>query len=135
MKLTTKGRYAILIMLNLAEHYEKDEFLSLKEIAEEENISLKYLEKIMLNLKKENLVLSSRGWEGGYKLASKPSNYRLGDILLIAEHDLSPASCVKSENSCAKKSTCKTYPIWDDLNRALMDYLNSKTLADYIERK
>ena len=135
MKLTTKGRYAITIMLNLAAHYEEDEFLSLKEISEEENISLKYLEKIMLNLKKENLVISSRGQEGGYKLAYKPSHYKLGDILKIAEDDLAPASCMKSDTVCEKKSVCKTYPIWDDLNNVLMNYLNSKTLADYIERK
>ena len=135
MKITTKGRYAIVIMLSLANYYEEDKFLSLKEIAEEENISLKYLEKIMLNLKKENFFISSRGQEGGYKLAQDPSHYRIGDILKAAEKELAPVSCVTDEKSCEKKGICRTYPIWKDLNEEMMNYLNSKTLADYTERK
>ena len=135
MKLTTKGRYAITIMLELANHYETGEFISLKDISEKENISLKYLEKIMLDLKKQDFFISSRGVDGGYKLAHKPSYYKLGDIIIAAEKDIAPVSCVNKDTPCEKKELCKTFPIWDDLNKELMNYLSSKTLADYIERK
>jgi len=135
MKLTTKGRYAIAIMLELASHYDSGEFISLKDISEKENISLKYLEKIMVDLKKEGFFISSRGAEGGYKLARKPEEYKLGDIIIAAEKDIAPVGCVNSDAVCEKKALCKTFPIWDDLNKELMKYLNSKTLADYIERK
>ena len=134
MKLTTKGRYAIAIMLELAEQYNSGEFLSLKDISEKEGISLKYLEKIMLDLKKNDFFISSRGAEGGYKLAHEPKFYKLADIIIAAEKDIAPVSCV-NDNSCEKKGLCKTFPIWDDLNKELMNYLNSKTLEDYIERK
>lgn len=135
MKITTKGRYAILIMLTLANYYEDDQFISLKEISEEENISLKYLEKIMMSLKKEDFFHSSRGVDGGYKLAYPPSHYKLSDILKAAERNLAPASCVTDEVDCERKGICKTYPIWKDLNDEMMNYLNHKTLEDYIERK
>ncbi len=135
MKITTKGRYAIVIMLSLANHYEENTFLSLKDISEQENISLKYLEKIMLDLKKEDFFVSSRGQEGGYKLAHEPSYYKIGDILNAAEKELAPVSCVKEDQSCEKQKVCKTYPIWKELNEEMMSYLNSKTLADYMERK
>lgn len=135
MKITTKGRYAIAIMLKLAEHYDSGEFLSLKDISEQEGISLKYLEKIMLELKKNDFFISSRGGSGGYKLAHEPKYYKLADIILAAEKDIAPASCVNEDTPCEKKALCKTFPIWDDLNKELINYLNSKTLEDYIERK
>lgn len=135
MKITTKGRYAIVIMLFLANHYEEGEFISLKDIAEEENISLKYLEKIMGLLNKEKFFISSRGQVGGYKLAHDPSYYKIGDILNAAEKDIVTVECVKEDNSCPKQGLCKTYPIWKELNDEINKYLNSKTLADYIEKK
>ena len=135
MKITTKGRYAVAIMLELASNYKNDTFLSLKDISEREGISVKYLEKIMSDLKKENYFISSRGQEGGYKLAHKPSFYKLGDIINAVEKDMAPASCVKEDNSCPKQGICKTYPIWKDLNDEMNEYLNSKTLEDYMEVK
>ena len=134
MKITTKGRYAIAIMLELANNYKNDTFLSLKDISEKEGISLKYLEKIMIDLKKEVFFITSRGQDGGYKLAHEPKYYKLGDILNAVEKEIAPSSCVKEENSCPKQGICKTYPIWKDLNDEITNYLNSKTLADYIER-
>ena len=135
MKITTKGRYAVAIMLELASNYKNDTFLSLKDISEREGISVKYLEKIMSDLKKEDYFISSRGQEGGYKLAHKPSYYKLGDIINAVEKDMAPASCVKEDNSCPKQGICKTYPIWKDLNDEMNKYLNSKTLEDYMEVK
>ena len=115
----------------MAEHYESGDFISLKDISEKEGISLKYLEKIMLDLKKNDFFISSRGVDGGYKLAHEPSFYKLGDIIIAAEKDIAPVSCI-NDNSCEKKGLCKTFPIWNDLNKELMKYLNSKTLEDYI---
>lgn len=135
MKITTKGRYAISIMLSLANNYHNNSFLSLKEISEANNISLKYLEKIMASLKNSNFFLSSRGQEGGYKLSHDPSYYKLGDILKAAEKEIAPVNCLEEDSFCEKKAICKTYPIWKDLNDEMMKYLNSKTLADYVERK
>ena len=112
MKITTKGRYAVAVMLELAYNYEKDEFLSLKDISEKEGISLKYIEKIMLDLKKEDFFITSRGQEGGYKLKYSPDKYPIGKIINAVEN-----------------------PIWKDLNDEMNNYLNSKTLKDYIERK
>ena len=135
MKITTKGRYAVAVMLELASNYDKEEFLSLKDISEKEKISLKYIEKIMLDLKKKDFFITSRGQEGGYKLKYSPDKYKLGDIINAVEKELAPASCVKEENSCPKQGICKTYPIWKDLNDEMTKYLNSKTLADYVKNK
>ena len=135
MKITTKGRYAVAIMLELASNYESENFLSLKDISEKEGISLKYLEKIMSDLKKEDYFISSRGTDGGYKLKYDPKYYKIGDILNAAERELAPVECVKEDNSCPKQGICKTFPIWKDINDEITKVLNSKTLADYIERK
>ena len=135
MKITTKGRYAVAVMLELASNYDKDEFMSLKDISEKEEISLKYIEKIMLDLKKQDFFITSRGQEGGYKLKYSPDKYRLGDIINAVEKEITPASCVKIDNSCPKQGICKTYPIWKDLNDEITNYLNSKTLKDYMEVK
>ena len=131
MKISTKGRYALTLMLDLALSYEKGKFISLNEIAENENISLKYLEKIMMSLKKNDFFITSRGSVGGYKLKYAPEHYRIGDIIRAAEEDLDIVSCVNREN-CPKQGQCKTYPIWKGLSDEINDYLNSKTLKDYI---
>ena len=133
MKISTKGRYALVVMLDLAEAYNKGEFLSLKDISMKENISLKYLEKIMLDLKKSDFFISSRGVDGGYKLMYEPSHYTIGDILRASEGDMSPVSCISEHESCIRKGTCKTYKVWNDLNIVIEDFLDNKTLADYIE--
>ena len=135
MKITTKGRYAVAVMLELAYNYDKDEFLSLKDISEKLDISNKYLEKIMIDLNRKDYFISSRGQEGGYKLKYSPEKYCLGEILNTVEKEIVPASCVKEENSCPKQGICKTYPIWKDLNDEMNKYLNNKTLADYVENK
>ena len=131
MKITTKGRYAIAIMLELANNFEKGEFISLKDISEKEGISLKYLEKIMLDLNKKNYFDISRGVNGGYKLKNNPKEYIIGDILRAAREDIEPVSCISTE--CDMKHSCKTFPIWKELNDVVNNYLDSKTLYDYIK--
>ncbi len=133
MKISTKGRYTLIIMLNLAKNYDNNKYVSLKDISEKENISLKYLEKLMLNLNKADYFLSLRGKEGGYKLKYPPEHYKIGDILRLAEENIDVTNCV-SEKSCPNKNKCLTYPLWNDLNNLIQKYLDTKTLKDYIER-
>ena len=132
MKISTKGRYALVIMLDLAKEYDSGEYITLKEIAEKENLSLKYLEKLMLTLNKADYFLSSRGEKGGYKLKYEPTHYVIGDILRLAEGNLDVTDCVSKEHSCPNNHSCKTYPLWKELNDVISNYLDSKTLADYI---
>ena len=131
MKLSTKGRYSLLIMLYLANNYDNGRFISLSEIATNNNISLKYLEKIMLNLKKSDFFISSRGVDGGYKLKYEPKEYKLLDILEASEGNLNVTSCVSDNNDCVFIKKCLTYPVWKDLNNALYSFLSNKTLEDY----
>ena len=130
MKISTKGRYALVIMLDLAKEYGNDKYVSLKEIADKEKLSLKYLEKLMLSLNKEDYFITLRGVDGGYKLKYEPSHYKIGDILRIAEGDISVTDCVS--HGCIKHHSCKTYPLWKELNDLINNYLDSKTLADYL---
>ena len=133
MKISTKGRYTLIIMLNLAKEYKNNKYLSLKDISEKENISLKYLEKLMLNLNKNDYLISLRGKEGGYKLKYPPKSYKIGDILRLAEENIDVTDCV-SNIGCPNKRKCLTYPLWKDLNDLIQNYLDNKTLQDYIER-
>ena len=129
MRISTKGRYALIIMMELATS-PKDEYVSLKEIADKQEISLKYLEKIVAILNKAQYVQSSRGNSGGYMLAKEPKEYKIGDILRTAEGDLSPIECLQGE--CGKKGGCKTFEFWKGLDGVIENYIDGKTLADFI---
>lgn len=131
-KISTKGRYALRIMINLAEAPE-DEFLSLSDIAAKENLSEKYLETIISVLVKANYVMSFRGKTGGYKLSKTPSQYRIGDILRLTEGDLAPVACLQ-ENAepCPNTDHCKTLPLWTGLQHIVEEYFDNITLADII---
>lgn len=131
MKISTKGRYALSIMLNIAKEYDNDKYVSLSEISEKENISLKYLEKIMIALKKRDFFISSKGKDGGYKLKRKPSEYTIGEIIRAAEENLDVVSCI-TDNNCNKKSNCITYPLWKGLSDEINEYLDNKYLSDYL---
>lgn len=132
MKVSTKGRYALIIMINLAKNYKNNTYMSLKEISDKENISFKYLEKIIGILNKNNYLDVQRGNNGGYKLKDDPSKYKIGDILKVAEGDLSPVTCLGNHEECKIKDTCVVYPFWEGLYDEINDYVNSKTLKDYI---
>ena len=131
MKISTKGRYAVTIMVELAKAYEKDEYISLHDISKSSQISVKYLEKIMTSLKKHNFFISSRGGSGGYKLARKPSEYKMGDIIRAAEEIIDVAPCTNNV-ICPKRNSCTSFPLWKELSEVINDYLDSKTLQDYI---
>lgn len=133
MKISTKGRYATRVMLDLAEH-EGENFISLKEIAGRQEISVKYLEQIISILSKCGYVISSRGSAGGYRLAKKPEEYTIGDILRAAEGSLAPVFCVDGDFQCDRKESCHTCSFWKGLYAAVNQYIDSVTLADLIKK-
>lgn len=128
MKISTKGRYALRIMIDLATNSDGKEYISLKDIAIRQEISMKYLEQIVATLNKSGLVQSGRGNAGGYKLVKAPKEYKIGDILRASEGDLSPTECLNGE--CTRKENCKTFSFWQGLDKVIENYVDSKSLAD-----
>lgn len=131
MKISTKGRYALRVMIDLAVN-DKGDYVSLKDISNRQEVSLKYLEQIMAMLNKAGYVKSTRGNNGGYRLAKSPEEYKVGDILRKTEGDLAPIACVNGEE-CAKRENCKTFKFWQGLDNVINEYVDSKTLADLIK--
>lgn len=130
MRISTKGRYALTIMIDIAREYNNDIYISLTDISKKENISLKYLEKIMINLKKAGFFIVAKGKDGGYKLSRKPDEYSIGEIIRAAEEELNVVSCVS--DSCPKVNKCNTFPLWKGLSDEINNYLDSKKLSDYL---
>ena len=128
MKISTRGRYALIIMINLALAYG---VMSLKDIADKEQLPIKYLEKIMALLVKANLVKSIRGKDGGYTLAKDASEYSIGEILRASEGNLESRAC-DTEN-CDKHDTCPTINFFNDLYKEINDYVDKKKLSDLIK--
>ncbi|MCM1115521.1 MAG: Rrf2 family transcriptional regulator [Clostridium sp.] len=134
MKISTKGRYALRLMLDLAEN-QKDGYVALKDIAQRQDISKKYLEQIVPLLNKSGILRTTRGFQGGYMLAKAPDKYTVGDVLRITEGSLAPVACLDYEpNSCDKCDTCATLPIWKGLYDVISEYLDSITLQDIIDK-
>lgn len=133
MKISTKGKYALMIMIYLAQHYNENRYITLKEISQKEGISLKYLEKIIVLINKDNYLVSLRGSEGGYKLSFEPKKYSIYDIISKAEGEISVTTCVNASFNCCKKAKCRSYKLWNELNGVIIDFLKSKTLEDYIK--
>ncbi len=131
MMISTKGRYALMIMTYLAEH-QADGPVSLKDIAENNDMGIKYLEIIVASLNKAGLVDSIRGKNGGYRLNKKTDEYSLLSILQVAEGSLAPVACVKEEGFCANAPNCKTHKMWKELDDLIENYLSSKTLKDIL---
>ena len=132
MKISTKGRYALRLMVDLAEHPDAN-CVSLQEISERHGISLKYLESIVAGLVKNGLLDSIHGKGGGYKLNKPAEEYKVGEILRIAEGDLAPVSCEAcSGEHCSQMGECKTKSMWDKLGELINDYLDGISLADLL---
>lgn len=128
MKVSTKGRYALRLLLDLAEHNDAG-FISLKEIAERQNISKQYLEQIVSILNTSDILKTNRGKQGGYMLAKKPSQITVGQILRITEGSLAPIACLEDEvNGCDRALICKTLSMWDGFYKVITDYLDNITL-------
>lgn len=134
MKISTKGRYALRMLLDLALH-RNEGFIALKDIAERQEISKKYLEQIVPLLNRSDLLRTNRGYQGGYALAREPSQYTVGEILRITEGDLCPISCLQnSPNECPRAGDCMTLFVWEGLYKTITDYLDGVTLQDIIDR-
>lgn len=134
MKISTKGRYGIRLMICLALNY-KEGHISLKEIAKKQELSEKYLEQIINPLTKAGLVNSYRGAQGGYCLTKEPSKITVGEILHVLEGSLSPVDCVDNETNCPKSSCCSSISLWRKIKEAVDDVVNNVTLADLVEEE
>ena len=127
---STKGRYALRVMIDLAEHNDGS-FISLQEIASRQDISKKYLESIVVMLSKAGLVISHQGKNGGYRLTRLPEEYTVAEILEITDGSLAPVECVsKTSGGCSRSERCKTFPLWAELDKLIYSFLNGKTLAN-----
>lgn len=132
MRISTKGRYALRLMLDLAINNTGDP-VSLKDIARRQEISDKYLEQIISVLNKANYVKSIRGAQGGYILTKKPEEYTVGMILRLTEGSLAPVACVEEENPCDRIQDCATIMVWKKMNDAINEVVDGITLADLVE--
>lgn len=132
MKISTKGRYALRLMLDLAMH-DTGSPVSLKDIAARQSISDKYLEQIISILNKAGFVRSIRGAQGGYRLMRKPEEYTVGMILRLTEGSLAPVDCVNEGSSCDRMEACVTIRIWKQIYDAVNNVVDNITLADVIE--
>ena len=130
MQISTKGRYALRLMLDLAVH-NTGELVKIKDISARENISEKYLEQIISSLKKAGYVKSLRGAQGGYMLAREPETYTVGTILRLTEGSMNPVACLEDEpNQCSRAGECVTLRLWKMLDKAIEGVLDKVTLQD-----
>ena len=134
MLISTKGRYALRVMVDLAEH-PNEGFIPLKVIANRQEISEKYLENIIKLLVRAKFLNGLRGKGGGYRLTSTPEAYTVGDILRLTEDSLAPVVCLEEDAAaCSRMADCRTISLWQGLDKVINDYLNSVTLADLMRR-
>ena len=132
MKISTKGRYALRVMIDLAEH-DNGEYITLMDIAGRQGISEKYLESIVSMLSKNDFLTSLRGKGGGYKLSRRPEEYTVLSILQCTEGSLAPVACLENKpNKCPKLSECKTITMWENFEKTINDYFGNITIADLL---
>ena len=133
MKISTRGRYALRMMLDTAQNQDKG-FVALKDIAQRQDISKKYLEQIALQLSQAGMLRANRGHQGGYMLAAAPSEYTVGQILRATEGSLAPVACLEGDsNQCQRCRKCLTLPVWEGLEEIISRYLDSITLQDVLD--
>lgn len=132
MMVSTKGRYALTVMVDLAKHNDEG-YVSLADVSERENLSMKYLESIISILNKGGMLISARGKNGGYKLAREPRDYNISEILILTEGSLAPVNCIMQDGvQCDKAANCSTLPLWAGLDKVIDNYLGGITLEDII---
>ena len=135
MMISTRGRYALRLMLDLANH-QGSGYVSLKEISERQQISKKYLEIIVKDMVSGGLLTGASGKGGGYKLNRRPDEYSVGEILELMEGTLSPVACLAEEvNDCPRKGACKTLPLWTEFDTLVHDFFYQKKLSDLINKE
>lgn len=134
MIISTRGRYALRVMLDLAENGNGD-YIAMKKIAERQGISLKYLERILPVLTQNEIIEGVQGKGGGYRLTRKPEEYKVGEILRLTEGDLAPVSCLEcGAEPCDRRGECRTLPMWTKLHNIIGDYLDSVLLSDLMKK-
>lgn len=134
MLISTKGRYALRVLIDLAEH-QSDGYIPLKAIARRQEISEKYLESIIKLLVKAKLLTGVRGKGGGYRMTRPPEEYTVGQVLRLTEESLAPVSCLEDgADACRRAAECRTLALWQGLDKAINDYLDSVTVADLTRR-
>ena len=134
MKISTRGRYALRLMIDLARQTEKG-YITLHDISQRLHISKKYLEQIIPQLTRNGLLLANRGAQGGYRLSRMPEQITVEEILTSAEGDLFPVNCMKNDpNLCELQSECTTLPIWEGLHEVITNYLKEITLQDILNQ-
>lgn len=133
MIISTRGRYALRVLVDLAEHVG-DGYIPMKTIADRQGISLKYLEQIVPALSKNGFIEGVHGKGGGYRLVKAPEDCRVGDVLRLTEGDLAPVACLEcGAKPCERVYKCKTYPMWTEFYRIVNEYFDGKTLADIVK--
>ena len=134
MKISTKARYALRVMLDMAQH-QQDGYIPLKTIAQRQEISKRYLDQIMLLLNRKDYLKTARGSQGGYKLAQDPSCYTLGDIVRLTEGDIAPIACLENgAEECERYDECMARKTWQGLGEVIANYLDSLTLQDILDK-
>lgn len=134
MRISTKGRYALRIMIDLAQQ-QKDKFISIQEISLRQDISVKYLEAIIGILTRAGFLISSRGKNGGYKLNKEPKDYTTGSILKLTEGSLYPVACLETQtNVCPRSDCCQTFEFWKGLNKVINNYVEGITIEDLLSK-
>jgi len=130
--ISTRGRYSIRVMLDLAQN-QGEGYVPMKDVANRQNLSLKYLEQILPVLTKSNMIKGVQGKGGGYRLTRNVDEYVIGDILRLTEKELAPVSCLaEGAPACERRGECRTIGFWEGLNTVVNEYLDSKTLADLL---
>lgn len=133
MTISTRGRYAMRVLVDLAEHSDGN-YISLKSISERQEISLKYLERIMPVLVQNGLIEGIQGKNGGYRLTRKPEAYTAKEILLLTEGGLAPVACLSCEaETCTRRENCRTVAMWEGLQKVTLDYFENITLKDLMK--
>lgn len=134
MMVSTKGRYALRVMIDLAEHMD-DGYIPMKLVAERQEISLKYLERIVPALSKNNLVEGVHGKGGGYRLSRPPEEYTVGEILRLTEGELAPVACLEcGAEPCSRRESCKTVSMWNEFYDMTNKYFDSIKLSDFLKK-
>ena len=136
MRISTKGRYALRMLVDLAEHRDNG-FTALKDIAKRQNVSKKYLEQIVPVFNKSDILQTNRGFQGGYRLAVAPDKCTVGEVIRLTEGTLSPLACIDDDDEvrCDRSNDCATLYVWQGLKKVVTDYLDSITLQDIIDKK
>ena len=135
MMVSTRGRYALRMMIDLAENSHDHAYIAMKDIAERLEISKKYMEQIMPVLVKNGLVEGLQGQGGGYRLTRRPEDYRVGEILRLTEGDMAPVSCLSGDSPCTRSGGCRTIAMWSRFNKLTNDFFDGITVADLMHKE